>query len=429
MRILTYLSLLLFGVLNAGKSNAQTGSGSSTVDNSSVTIATGTIEQRFSESTYFGPDANWTIDGTLEIYSKNVWIAPGATFSGNGKIVIYNPSDNPFYKVIASGSTIIDGNNGGFINLLIEDRSDKNLDLNDITDPGYATTNPLGPASATLNIANTLNLAVDGANVILNGHNLAFNSTGKVTGYTRDRMIVTGNSTAGHVIKDYAGADGFVFPVGIALQDYTPATITPSTAGKIYVSVQDYSASNIPVKNTALGMDRMWNIYSASPLKVNVLLQHNEVTNGALFKDQNAGVAQYFGNTKYSLIKGSNPSVGLHGSNNLQLATSATTNGAYFTKLSVSGTDLFVPNLFTPNGDGNNDTFEIRGIDLFYADNLVIVNRWGNEVYKSNNYRNDWTGAGLSEGTYFYKLDVKEASDSKWTTFTGYVTLVRKFKN
>ncbi|MET4081384.1 gliding motility-associated-like protein [Pedobacter sp. UYP30] len=429
MRTLRHIFLLLFCVLVARKSMAQTGIGSSTVDNSLVTITTGTVEQRFSENTYFGPNANWNIDGTLEIYSKNVWIAPGATFNGNGKIVIFNPGDNPFYNAMASGSTVIDGNNGGFINLLIENRNDKNLDLNDISDPGYATANPSGVASATLNIANTLNLAVDGANIILNGHNLAFNSTGKVTGYSRARMVVTGNSISGHVVKDYAGSDGFVFPVGIALQDYTPATITPNTAGKIYVSVQDYNASNTALKNKALGMDRMWNIYGSVTTKINMLLQHNAVTNGALFNDQNAGIGQYLGNSNYSLEKGSNPTVGLHGRNDILLPTNMTANSAYFTKLSVSGTNLFVPNLFTPNGDGNNDAFEIRGLSLFYGNNLVIVNRWGNEVYKSNSYHNDWTGEGLNEGTYFYKLNVKEAADSKWTTFTGYITLVRKFKN
>lgn len=428
MKILTYLFLLLLSSVVAQKVNAQTGVGSSTADNSTVTITAGTTEQRFSESTYFGPNAKWTIDGTLEIYSKNVWIAPGATFGGNGKIIIYNPGTNPFYTGMGAGSTVIDGNNGSFLNLIIENRNDKSVDLKDIADPGYATANPAGVASATLNLANTLDLAVGGANIILNGHDLAFSPSGKITGYAQDRLVVTGNSIAGHVVKDYAGTDSFVFPVGIAAQDYTPATITPSAAGKVFVSVQDYAAANIPVKNSALGMNRMWNIYSATSLKVNMLLQHNQATNGALFSDQNAGIAQYLGNTNYSLIKGSNPSLGLHGRNNLQLATTPQADGAYFTKLSVSGTDLFIPNLFTPNGDGNNDVFEIRGLDLFYANNLVIVNRWGNEVYKSNNYQNNWTGEGLNEGTYFYKLSVKEAADSKWTTFTGYVTLIRAFK-
>ena len=427
-KIINQTIILPLLLLSAITVNAQSGVGSSTVDNSTVIINAGTTEQRFSESSYFGPNANLTINGTMEIYSKNVWIAPGATFSGSGKIIIYNPGSNKFYPGMGSGSTTIDGNNGGFLNLLLENQNDKSIILKDLTDPGYATANPSGSAAATLNIGNTLSLAVSGANIILNGNDLAFNTTGQISGYAEDRLVVTSNSIGGHVIKDYAGSDSFVFPVGIAAQDYTPATITPTTATKLYVSVQNYAAANVPVKNSALGMDRMWNIYAATTTKVNMLLQHNQSTNGTLFKDQNAIVAQYIGNTNYSLVKGSNPSLGLHSRNNVELTNSAQADGAYFTKLSVSGKDIFIPNLFTPNGDGTNDVFEIRGLDLFFSNNLVIVNRWGNEVYQSNNYQNNWAGDGLNEGTYFYKLSVQETANDEPTVFTGYVTLVRAFR-
>lgn len=425
IHIATIFPLLFLIAITA---HAQSGAGSSTADNSIVTVSVGTTDQRFAESIYFGPSANFTIDGTLEIYSKNIWIAPGATFSGSGKIVIYNPGANPFYTSMGSSPTVIDGNNGSFLNLFIENRNENSVSLKDVSDPGYSSANPAGAAAATLNIGNTLSLAVSGANVLLNGHDLTFNASGQITGYSQDRLVITGNTIAGHMVKEYAGADSFVFPVGIAAQDFTPVTLTPSSAGKVYVSVQDYPSANIPIKNAALGMNRMWNIYASSNLNVNMLLRHNQETNGTLFKDQNAGIAQYLGNTKYSLIKGSNPSIGVHGRNNIQLATNPQQDGAYFTKLSMSETDLFVPNLFTPNGDGNNDVFEIRGLGLFYSNSLVIVNRWGNEVYKSNNYQNNWTGEGLNEGTYFYKLTIKETVDSQPTTFTGYVTLVRVFK-
>ncbi|PWS30564.1 DUF7507 domain-containing protein [Pedobacter paludis] len=94
-------------------------------------------------------------------------------------------------------------------------------------------------------------------------------------------------------------------------------------------------------------------------------------------------------------------------------------------------TDFFeirVPNLFTPNGDGTNDTFEIRGLNQFAQNDLVILNRWGNEVYKSSNYQNNWTGEGLNEGTYYYLLKVKRAGSSEWVIFKGYITLIRAFK-
>ncbi|MBT2563107.1 gliding motility-associated C-terminal domain-containing protein [Pedobacter sp. ISL-68] len=419
------VALLLFSF---SELNAQSGSGSMTVDESVVVVSAGTTEQRFSEGTYFGPKANWEINGTLEIYSKNVWIAPGATFSGTGKIIIYNPGTNPFYPSMAPGPTNIDGNNGNFINLIIEHRNAENIMLAEVTDPGYGTSNPSAALSAALNIGGRLNLAVDLADVILNGHNLAFNSSGKIIGYSKERMVVTGNSIAGHMIKDYAGSDGFVFPVGIEEGDYTPATLTPGSAGKLFVSVQDFQSANKTIKNPALGMGRVWHIYGSPSVSANMTLQHNSTTNGSLFKDANAAIARYINADKWDILKGANPGAGIHTRNNIAMVTDLAANGGYFTKLAVSGSALMVPTLFTPNGDGANDAFEIRGLELFEQNDLVIVNRWGNEVFKATSYQNNWTGEGLNEGTYFYVLRVKESGDSDWQVFKGYTTLIRAFK-
>jgi gliding motility-associated-like protein len=95
--------------------------------------------------------------------------------------------------------------------------------------------------------------------------------------------------------------------------------------------------------------------------------------------------------------------------------------------VTVSATSLLqIPNLFTPNGDGINDVFEIRGLDKFLQNELVIVNRWGNEVYHATNYKNNWTGEGLNEGTYYYVLKVKT---TEWQVIKGYITLMRTLKN
>lgn len=430
MKILAKVSLLLALplVFVLADAKAQTGAGSTTVDNSSVTIAAGTTEQRFAEGSYFGPKANWVIDGTLEIYSKNVWIAPGATFSGAGKIVIYNPGDNPFYIDMSAGPTAIDGNNSTFINLLIEHRNAANVVLKDVEDPGYGTANPTGSISASLNVGKELNLAIDGADVILNGHDLAFGSNGKITGYSADRMVVTENSVVGHMVKEYAGTGSFVFPIGIAERDYTPATLTTKSSGKMFVSVQDYASSELGGIKPNTGMDRTWHIYADAPVRADVTLQHNQNTNESLFKDPLAGIAQYVAVNKWDVAKSVNPSIGVHARLNMAIAANPTDKSVWFTKFSVSGSTLVIPNLYTPNGDGTNDAFEIRGLDLFAENDIVIVNRWGNEVYRTTGYKNNWTGEGLNEGTYFYLLRVKETAGAEWQVFKGYVTLVRAFK-
>lgn len=85
---------------------------------------------------------------------------------------------------------------------------------------------------------------------------------------------------------------------------------------------------------------------------------------------------------------------------------------------------LKIPNTFTPNGDGINDFFEIRGLELFPENRIVIFNRWGNEVYKANPYKGDWNGNGLNEGTYYYVFEARLQS-GRWQTFKGYITLIR----
>lgn len=405
---------------------AQNGTGSMTVDNSTVNINAGTTEQRFSEGTYFGPDANWTINGTLEVWSKNVWIAPGATFNGTGKIVIHNPGNNPYYTAMSSGSTSIDGNNGNFINLLIEHQNNSNIILSNISDPGYRTSNPSGELSAALNIAGTLDLAVDRANVILNGNNLAFNTTGKIDNYSKNRLVSTSNSADGHVVKEFANNSAFVFPVGIDEADYTPATLTPQTAGKLYVSVLDYRRALTTGFSPEEGMDRSWHIYSLAPVKVNMSLRHNINTDGSLFKEADAVISQYDGGTKWNYYRTINPEAGVHTSADVSLISNLMANGVWFTKYSVGA--LNIPNLFTPNGDNTNDAFEIRGLDRFAENSLTIVNRWGNEVFKQTNYKNTWTGEGLNEGTYYYLLKVKANSGDQWKVYKGYITLIRTFK-
>ncbi len=65
---------------------------------------------------------------------------------------------------------------------------------------------------------------------------------------------------------------------------------------------------------------------------------------------------------------------------------------------------LEFPNIITPNGDGKNDKFVIKGLlDGGYPDSeLAIYNRWGKKVYSKINYQNDFGGEDLSDGVYFY---------------------------
>ncbi|TAE20052.1 MAG: gliding motility-associated C-terminal domain-containing protein [Bacteroidetes bacterium] len=80
----------------------------------------------------------------------------------------------------------------------------------------------------------------------------------------------------------------------------------------------------------------------------------------------------------------------------------------------------FVPNVFTPNGDGKNDRFEIGNI-LSRRWRFVVYNRWGGEVYRSEAYQNDWDGRGLPAGVYYYEL----SNPALRRRFKGWISLMR----
>jgi len=84
----------------------------------------------------------------------------------------------------------------------------------------------------------------------------------------------------------------------------------------------------------------------------------------------------------------------------------------------ITFVNIRVNNLFTPNGDGINDLFIIRGLSKFPKSKLQIYNRWGNLIHEKIDYKNDWDGIATSgftvngskkvpSGTYFYTIDLK----------------------
>ncbi|MFZ5939979.1 MAG: gliding motility-associated C-terminal domain-containing protein, partial [Bacteroidota bacterium] len=87
---------------------------------------------------------------------------------------------------------------------------------------------------------------------------------------------------------------------------------------------------------------------------------------------------------------------------------------------------LTIPNAFTPNGDGFNDTWEIRNIELYPEASLRIFNRWGETVfYTESGYENNWNGTyrgrELPIDSYHYILDLNNGEPP----ITGNITLIR----
>lgn len=68
--------------------------------------------------------------------------------------------------------------------------------------------------------------------------------------------------------------------------------------------------------------------------------------------------------------------------------------------------ELILPNIITTNNDGVNDVLYFDYLPYYGVSKLNVFNRWGEVVYKSNDYKNDWAPTNLTDGTYFYVIEV-----------------------
>jgi gliding motility-associated-like protein len=99
-------------------------------------------------------------------------------------------------------------------------------------------------------------------------------------------------------------------------------------------------------------------------------------------------------------------------------------NNASTAVVDMSGReDLFIPNVITVNGDGKNDNFMVLGLYKYPNAEFMVFNRWGNMVYESKDYKNNWDGIGLNEGTYYYVLKVNKYGMLK--EYSGWVQVLR----
>jgi gliding motility-associated-like protein len=81
-----------------------------------------------------------------------------------------------------------------------------------------------------------------------------------------------------------------------------------------------------------------------------------------------------------------------------------------------------VPNIITPNGDGSNETFVIKGLSDYPQTRVQIFNRWGKKIYESTDYQNDWDGEKYHDGVYYYVITFIDYIDP----MTGTITILGK---
>jgi gliding motility-associated-like protein len=311
-----------------------------------------------------------------------------------------------------------------------------------------------GPNAGTLNLTGAVGTIVDwefaegGAAFVSTGNALPTLAYNNVTQTTRYRVIVSlgdcpNDTTAEATVTIVPNPVVFITAVDplsfceggnatlIASGGHsyswsngtTDSAITVSTAGVYTVVVTDTS-TNLKCSS----------IDSASvvvfPLPTVLAFSDTMIKLGENVRLSAVGALTYVWNPTTGLDNavGPNPS-----------ASPAVTTGYHVTGTDANGcagvdslvvtvdTDLTpdFTNLFTPDGDGINDTWTIGGLGACTSCNLKIFNRYGQEVYSSSNYQNDWKGTfggkDLPDGTYYFVLQSQDTQK----TYKGAVTILR----
>lgn len=324
---------------------------------------------------------------------------------------------------------------------------------NTLTLSGFSVSGIAGSPGSTVIIPNvgTITIAADGAYTFT--PNLNYYGTVPVITYTA--IDTDGNSTSANLTilvqplpeitktasKPVANNDGtFTLKYTISMYNDTPAeinsiqvednlddvfktknctyTITSLLASGTLIANGSYNGSSV-IKTLTDGGKLAVNGRDSIQMEVRV---NPNGQSGALSLS-NQGI--FSGRTQD--INGQTVNINMN--TNASLSTSATQP----TITILPEITMFIPDAFSPNGDGINDKFVISHTVATKID-LEVYNRWGVLVYKSNDYQNNWDGTGMAtflgqqlvSGTYFcvYK-EIKIATGEVLNKNVKYITLRR----
>ena len=190
-------------------------------------------------------------------------------------------------------------------------------------------------------------------------------------------------------------------------------SIKVASAGKYWVKIKDYC--------TDLGSDT-FRVEIAPPVKLPVLKTSDTILcqndflklslpKGYLYKWSDGSAADTLLVTAAGTyaVTVTDPRCGNSESSSVKVKTVA-----------CNPEKVFIPNLITPNNDGQNDYFATVGLPSGQY-GLTIYNRWGKQVYQTTSYKNEWNAEGLGAGIYYYLFQSARSAKS----YKGYVEVVR----
>ena len=91
--------------------------------------------------------------------------------------------------------------------------------------------------------------------------------------------------------------------------------------------------------------------------------------------------------------------------------------------------NTLIPNAISPNGDGRNDVWKLEFVELYYPDaQVVIFNRWGQQLFESIGYSSPWNGTfegqPVPDGTYYYVINLNDPLETE--PYKGSILVLRQ---
>lgn len=253
------------------------------------------------------------VDGGINVRVENNVFNEGNVRLEPNAIIYIHGSEWSNHTIQSTGAGDVPGD--GWV-YFIKDASSvtgPSLQLLDGNNQGVKGTGPSFPRIKILNIDNIqledngtrvraqVDFAVNDGHIITNYENVYMSSTANFTQFTELKYVVTdGTPTTGGYVRKENLVGSFVYPIGTAENDYTPATLTNTGTsdcydGRVFNNTFLDGTSGVSWNPNTVAKTWRFEEAVAGGSNVNLNLQHNSPTNGADYDPLNAYVTNYIG--------------------------------------------------------------------------------------------------------------------------------------